>query len=106
MNLITYLLMFPQEGSEGGGGFMSFLPIVLIIVVFYFFFIRPQSKKNKELQKFRQGLQKGDKIITAGGIHGKVMEVQETAVIIEVEGQTRLKVEITAVSADASQVIK
>jgi preprotein translocase subunit YajC len=106
MNLLNYLLMFPQEGSEGGGGFMSFLPLLLIIVVFYFFFIRPQSRKNKELQKFRHGLQKGDKIITAGGIHGKVLEVQETTVVIEVEGQTRLKVEKSAVSADASQVIK
>jgi len=76
--------------------------MVLLVVVFYLFFIRPQSKKNKELKKFREGLKKGDKVITAGGVHGKIIEVQDTTVIIETEGQGRLKVEKMSISSSIS----
>ncbi len=96
--------MFPESEDGASGGIMSFLPLLLIVLVFYLFFIRPQMKKNKDQQKFRQGLQKGDLVITTGGIHGKILEVQETTVIIEVEGQNRLKVEKSVVNMDASQI--
>ena len=96
MNLLSILLMAPTEGKDQGG-FMSFLPLLLIIVVFYFFFIRPQMKKSKEQKKFRAELKKGDKIITLGGIHGKIISIEETTVIIETEGQGHLKVEINAI---------
>lgn len=96
--LLSIFLVTPQPGQSGGNGFMSLMPLLLIIVVFYFFFIRPQMKKSKEERKFRENLQKGDKIVTAGGIHGKIIEVQETTVIIEVEGQNRLKVEKSAIA--------
>lgn len=94
------LLMMPQEGGQGGFG--SFLPLLLVIAVFYFFFIRPQMKKSKDQRKFREGLKKGDKVVTVGGIHGKILEVAETTLIIEVEGQNRLKVEKSAVAMEAS----
>lgn len=94
MDLLNVFLMM---GNPQGGGksspYTSIIFLVLIIGVFYFFMIRPQSKRAKEERKFREGLQKGDKVITAGGIHGKIVEVQETTVIIEVLDQTRLKVE-------------
>lgn len=93
------LLMMDPNGGEGGFG--SFLPLLLVIVVFYFFFIRPQMKKSKDQKKFREGLKKGDKVITLGGIHGKILEVAETTLIIEVEGQNRLKVEKSAVAMEA-----
>ena len=80
----------PQSKSSP---YSSIIFLVLIIGVFYFFMIRPQSKRAKEERKFREGLQKGDRIVTTGGIHGKIIEVQETTVIIEVLDQTRLKVE-------------
>jgi len=96
MNLLNVLLMASPDG--GGGGMGAFLPLILIIVVFYFFMIRPQMKKTKELKKFRENLKKGDKIITIGGIHGKIVEMQETTCIIEVEGQNRLKIEKSAVA--------
>ena len=67
------LLMAP---SEGEGGIMSFLPLILIIVVFYFFMIRPQLKKQKEQKRFRESLSKGDKAVTIGGIHGKILGFQ------------------------------
>ncbi|MBN3034046.1 MAG: preprotein translocase subunit YajC [Bacteroidales bacterium] len=93
--------MPPAEGQEGGG-YMSFLMLLLIIVVFYMFFIRPQMRKSKEQKKYRESLKKGDKIVTIGGIHGKILEISDTTVIIEVEGQNRLKIEKSAVSMDSS----
>jgi len=101
MNLLNILLMQPQEGQEGGG-LMSFLPIILIILVFYLFFIRPQMKKSKDQKKYREALKKGDKIVTVGGIHGKIIEVQETTFTIEVEGQNRLRIEKSAVAMDSA----
>jgi preprotein translocase subunit YajC len=89
----------PAEGGAGGIG--AFLPLILLIVVFYFFFIRPQMKKQKDLNKFRENLKKGDKIITIGGIHGKIIEINDKTFIIEVEGQNRLKIERSAVSQNA-----
>ena len=83
-----------------GSGLMSFLPLILIIVVFWLFMIRPQMKRQKELKKFRDALQKGDKIVTTGGIYGKVAEIQEYAIIMEVEGGVRLKVDKSAVIKD------
>lgn len=84
---------------------MSFLPLILIVLVFYLFFIRPQMKKSKDQKKFREALKKGDKIVTIGGIHGKIIEVQETTFTIEVEGQNRLKIEKSAVAMDNTSQI-
>lgn len=84
---------------------MSFLPLIAIIVVFYFFFIRPQMKKSKEQKKFREALKKGDKVITIGGIHGKIVEVQDTTFTIEVEGQMKLRIEKSAVAMDGTSQI-
>jgi len=89
----------PQEGQKSNP-LMTFLPLVLIIVVFYFFFIRPQMKKTKEQKKFREAIKKGDRIITIGGIHGKIAEIQETTFTIEVEGGNRLRIEKSAVAMD------
>ena len=102
MNLPEILLFMPPAEGQEGGGLMSFLPLILIVLVFYLFFIRPQMKKSKDQKKFREALKKGDKVITIGGIHGKIVEVQEKTFTIEVEGQNRLKIERSAVSMDGS----
>ena len=60
--------------------------LVMILVVFYFFMIRPQMKKQKELKKFRENLSVGDKVVTIGGIHGKLLEVNESTVLVNSEG--------------------
>ena len=73
--------------------------IALIFVVFWLFFIRPQNKKQKEEQKFREALQKGDDVVTIGGIHGKVVEVKETTVLVSVDSNVKIEVEKSAISA-------
>jgi preprotein translocase subunit YajC len=74
----------------------------IIIVVFYFFMIRPQMKRRKEVQKFRSEMQKGDKIMTIGGIHGKVNQIKEDSVIIEVENGNLLRVDKNAIIKDSA----
>ncbi len=85
-----------QEGGAAaapqGGGMQTLIMFGLIAIVFYFFMIRPQMKKNKETRKFRESLAVGDKIITAGGIHGKILELSDTTVVITSEG-TKLRLE-------------
>jgi preprotein translocase subunit YajC len=97
--------MAPQGQGGQQNGWYSFLPLLLIIVVFYFFFIRPQMKRSKDQKKFKESLQKGQKIITIGGIHGRIVEIQDTTVTIEVENEVRLRIEKTAVAMDPNQTI-
>ena len=106
-NLLSILLMAPQStGSGSQSSWLSFLPLILIVVVFYLFFIRPQMKRSKDQKKFRESLQKGQKIITIGGIHGRIVEIQDTTVTIEVEDQVRFRIEKSAVALDSSQTIE
>ncbi len=104
--ILDYILLFaPPQNPDGGSGsssLLSFLPLVLIILVFYLFFIRPQMKKSKEQKRFREGLKKGDKVITIGGLHGKIAEIDETTVTLEVGNQMRLTFEKSAVAMDNS----
>jgi preprotein translocase subunit YajC len=81
----------------GGQGMQSILMLGLMVLVFYFFMIRPQMKKQKELKKFREGLKAGDKIVSIGGIHGKILEVSDSTVLVQSEG-TKLRLEKSAVS--------
>lgn len=101
-NLLNILLM--TQPTEGQNPIMQFVPLILIVVVFYFFMIRPQMKKQKDLKKFREDLKKGDKVVTTGGIYGKVLEIQEAVIIMEVEGQNRLKIDKVAVVKDMSDI--
>jgi len=105
MNLLNILLMTGPTDAKGGSPYSSLIFLGLIIVVFYFFFIRPQVKRTKDQKKYREGLTKGQKIITIGGIHGKILEVGDTTVVIEVEGQNRLKVEKSAIASDSQDQI-
>lgn len=98
--------MFDQGGQEGGGGIMSFLPLILIILVFYLFFIRPQMKKSKDQKKFRESLAKGDKIVTIGGLHGKVAEIKDNTVVVEVHPQLKLTFDKSAIAMDTSSQLQ
>lgn len=97
-NQFTLLMATP----EGGSPIPNLIFIAAIILIFYFFMIRPQTQKAKKLKSFREGIKKNDKIVTIGGIHGKVEEVRDTTFIVSVEGGGRLKVEKSAVSMEFS----
>lgn len=86
--LNTIMLQAAQSG-----GYSGIIMIVAMVVIFYFFMIRPQSKKQKELKKAREALGKGSKVVTAGGIHGRVKEVKEAVMIIEIAPNVTIKVD-------------
>lgn len=104
MNYLT--IMFLQEGaSKGFGGNYSFLiMMVLIFVVMWLFMIRPQQKRQKELNNFRSSLQVGQRIITAGGIYGKIKEVKETYVLVEVDNNVNIRVDKNMVMKDSTNL--
>ncbi|MDE7410422.1 MAG: preprotein translocase subunit YajC [Paramuribaculum sp.] len=83
-NFITLDAATQAQGQAGGAGMMNLLMIVAIIAVFYFFMIRPQQKKQKEIRKFREGIQEGDRVVTAGGIYGKVRKIKNNTFSIEI----------------------
>ncbi|MBT6808976.1 MAG: preprotein translocase subunit YajC [Flavobacteriales bacterium] len=92
-----FILLQAAPDVTGGGGSTSLIFFGLIFVVMYFFMIRPQVKKQKKENKFRSELQKGDQVITIGGIHGKVIEVKDTTVILENHG-VKMKIEKSAIA--------
>ncbi|HCS87132.1 MAG TPA: preprotein translocase subunit YajC, partial [Bacteroidales bacterium] len=94
--MLSYILL--QEQQQGGQSTWSFLIMMLLIfVVFYFFMIRPQTKRQKELQKQRDALKKGDRVVTAGGIYGIIKEVNETTFIVEIAKDITIKVDKASV---------
>ena len=92
--------MMPQGGEGGGSGLLSFLPFVLIIVIMYFLMIRPQVKRQKERQKMIDAIQKGDKDVTNGGIHGKIVGFtdEDKVVILQVDEKVKLNVDRSAIT--------
>ncbi len=91
--------------SQQGGGAMQLVFLVAIIVVFYFFMIRPQMRKQKAEKDFRSTLQKGAKVVTIGGIHGRIVEVNERTFMIEIDTNVKVRVEKSAISADATKAL-
>ena len=79
--------------------------MLLIIVVFYFFMIRPQMKKAKDHKKYVQEISKGDKVITTSGIHGRIVDLNESTFLIEVEGGTKIRFEKSAISLESSKAL-
>ena len=97
---ISYILLQEQAPSAWG----TMLPLVLIIVVFYFFMIRPQMRKQKELKNYREALQKGDKVVTNGGIYGKIADIAENTVSMEIASGVTIKVDKYAILKDSSDL--
>lgn len=94
MGILNTILL---QSSSQGSGLSSMLMIVAMIVIFYFFMIRPQSKKQKEIKRQRDAMQKGDKVVTAGGIHGRITEVRDNTLLIEVAQGVTILVDKTSV---------
>ena len=101
MSLLSILLQAPAAG--GASSYSGILMMVLIFVVFYFFMIRPQQKRQKEIKKQREAMKAGDAVVTSGGIYGKVKDVKETTVIVEIAENVRIKVDKNSVFAIGEQ---
>jgi len=97
MNILFILL-------QAEGGMMGFLPLILIVVVFYFFLIRPQMRKQKELKTYREALQKGDKIVTTGGIYGKITNLADNTVDVEIASGVVIKIDKYAILKDSTDL--
>ncbi len=93
--MYDFLLMAPQ--AEGPSFLVTLLPLLLIFVVFYFFIIRPQKKKEDERKTMIAAVKKGDKIITAGGVHGTVTQVDEDSVLAQVDTNVKLRFDKNAI---------
>lgn len=92
-NILSTILLDQTQAAEGGG-IGGLLMIVAMIVIFYFFMIRPQSKKQKEIKKAREAMGKGDKVVTAGGIYGKIHSINEAdnTIMVEIAPNVEIKV--------------
>jgi preprotein translocase subunit YajC len=101
--MLNLILLQAEAAAQPQGNQWSFwIMMILIFVVFYFFMIRPQTKKQKELQKQRESMKKGDKVVTAGGIYGEIKEVQDTTFIITIAKDVTIKVSKDSVYADVT----
>ncbi len=80
--------------------------ILLMFLIMWLFMIRPQRKQQKELEKFRSELKKGDKVITAGGIYGTIAEIEERTVLLKVDGEVKIRVDKTSIVKDTTSVQK
>lgn len=100
--LSNYILL---QAAQGGGFLQSWGLIIILFVVFYFFMIRPQQKRQKEIRKFRESLAKGDAVVTAGGIHGKIVEAGEgvSYFVIEIAQGVRIRIDKGSVYPSAAE---
>lgn len=105
MNILTFTLLqaAPAGQATAGGGSMFWVIIIAMFVIMWFFMIRPQRKQQKELEKFRNSLKRGDKVVTAGGIYGTVDEIKDRTVLIKVDGDVKLRVDKNSLFRDFTQ---
>jgi preprotein translocase subunit YajC len=96
MNYLAHVILMTQP-QPGQKPWTTFIPLILVMVVFYFFLIRPQMKKQKDLKNFRESLKKGDKIVTAGGIYGRINNIAENIITIDVGNNVLLKIDKSAI---------
>ncbi len=99
MNALMIAMSQPGGGDSGQGMMSTLIFFGLIFLIFYFMILRPQQKRTKERTKMLDAVKKGDKIVTSGGLHGKVVNVDEKTLLIDVGDNTKLKFERSAVSA-------
>ena len=101
MNILTLVLQ--TQPAPQGAGWSMWIMLALIFAIMWFFMIRPQRKQQKELEKFRNALKKGDKVVTIGGIYGTVDEIKDRTVLIKVDGDTKLRVDKNSLVKDFSE---
>lgn len=92
-------LMQPQQGDSGSGITSTLIMFGLIFLIFYFMIVRPQQKRQKERQKMLDAIKKGDKVVTAGGIHGTVVGIEEKTVLVQIADNVKVKVDRGSVAS-------
>ena len=99
--MVSIAYAMGQGGAPEGGaaGYASFIPLILMFVIFYFLLIRPQQKKQKDHEKLVAGVKTGDKVVTAGGIHGIVANVKETTFLLKVADNVKLEVDKNSIAS-------
>jgi preprotein translocase subunit YajC len=102
MRFLTIFLQAEGAPAQGGGSWSFLIMILLMFVVMWLFMIRPQQKKQKEMEKFRNELKKGDKVVTIGGIYGTVKEIRDTTVDIEISNGVSIRVDKSSLVKDFS----
>lgn len=102
MTLISLLQAAPAAGQAQGSQWSFWIMIIALFAIMWLFMIRPQRKQQKELEKFRNELKKGDKVITAGGIYGTIAEIEEKTVLLKVDGDVKLRVDKSSIVRDSS----
>ncbi len=98
MNVLTFLFLTPPAEGGADGGFMNLIFLGAIFVVFYFFIIRPQSKRQKEIQRKVSEMKKGDKVVTSSGIIGVLNAIEDDSVLVEVGGNVKIRFLTTAIT--------
>ncbi|GAB6012481.1 preprotein translocase subunit YajC [Viscerimonas tarda] len=102
---MSLLNVFLQAGGAGSGGSIQMIVMmVAIVAIFYFFMIKPQQRKQKAIQKAREAMKVGDKVVTAGGIHGRIKETGDVYFIVEIADNVRIKIEKASVYAAAEDI--
>ena len=104
MNLLNVLLQAAAPQGGGMGSYTGILMMVLIFVVFYFFMIRPQSKRQKEIKAQREAMKQGDRVVTSGGIYGKIRDIKDTTIVVEIAENVRITVDKNSVFAATSDI--
>ena len=98
---MTTLTIILQAAGAQGGNYSFLIMMVAIFAIMYFFMIRPQQKKQKEIANFRKNLEVGQSVVTAGGIYGKIKDIEDNAVIVEIAPSVKIKVDRNSIYADA-----
>ena len=100
MNVMTVLLQAPA----GGGGSMMWIMLIAMFAIMYFFMIRPQNKKQKEIANFRKTLEVNQKVITAGGIYGRIKSIEDNKIVLEIDSNVKILIDKNSVYPDASEI--
>ena len=96
------ILAFVYLQAQAGGDYSFLIMMVAIFAIMYFFMIRPQNKKQKEIQNFRNNLSVGQEVITAGGIYGKVKEIEDNVIVLEIASGVKIRIDKNSIYANAA----
>jgi preprotein translocase subunit YajC len=104
MNILAILLQAATDGQSDWAKYQGFIMMAVLVAIFYFLIIRPQQRKQKTIQKAREALKTGDKVVTAGGIHGTITEIGQTTMLLDVAKGVQIRVDKTLIYASSEDI--